>query len=552
MNEINHKETIRNLKYLFVKSKHSKLSFDANRDLKDAFKYLSQLFNLTHIQCALLSIVFAFTIDEDLEKVSSLRLLNFLSLELDDYFEIKGDIEVLIQKGFIKQKKDEDTNNIYHSSFVVNQKLLDMLFRNEEIDLGILTGNKSDFAQFCGHVYGIIRKKLINQQSQEQIYNSIIEHEEQNIILSQIQILNSLDLDIKDRIVIYCLTHNMCELKEEVTIYSLAFDIHGIANSGSFVERLKDGTSKLQLNGLIEVIKNEVLLTTKAKELLLIEVVDTIEKDENSEVETTHCYIKYDAIPKKELYFNSDIQRELSILETLLQKDNFHEYQKEMKLRGNKMEGVSILLHGPSGAGKSSIAEQLARVTQRNILQVELSAIRSRWYGESEKGIKKIFDEYESVCSEVGNTPILLLNECDALLSKRNNAGEDRHDQTEAVMTNLLLEHFEKNKGIIIGITNLVENLDPAFMRRFTMKYFVDKPTKKAVRSILKSKLTFLDEREVAIIADRYLLTGGEAENVSQKCVISKIITKSNPTVDEILDMCERERIKTNPWKEEY
>lgn len=550
MNEINHKETIRNLQYLFVKSKHSKLSFDANRDIKDAFKYLSQLFNLTHIQCALLSVVFAFTIDEDLEKISTLRLLDFLSLAVEDLFDIKGDIEVLIQKGFIKQKKEDDTDNIYHSSFVVNQKLLDMLFRNEVIDLARLAGNKNDFPQFCGHAYGIIRKKLINQQSQEQIYNSIIEYEEQNLIISQIQILNSLDLDIKDRIVIYCLTHNMCELKEEVTIYSLAFDICGVAESGSLVNKLKDGTSKLQLNGLIEVVKNEVLLTTKAKELLLIK---RVEKDSEEKIDTLHYYIKHDTIPEKKLYFNSDLQRELSILETLLQKDNFQEYQKEMKLRGNKMEGVSILLYGQhSGTGKSSIAEQLARVTQRNILQVDLSVVRSKWWGESEKNIKQIFTEYSDMCSKMGNIPILLLNECDALLGKRNNAGEDRHDVTESMMTNLLLEHFESNKGIIVCITNLVENLDPAFLRRFSMKHLIDRPNKKAVKSILKSKLTFLDEREVCQIADRYLLTGGEIENVSQKCVISKIITKSNPTVDEIMDMCEQERIKTNPWKMEY
>ena len=153
MDQFNHKETIRNLKYLFVKSKHSKQSFDSNREIKDAFKYLSQLFNLTHIQCALFSIVFAYTIDEDLERVSTLRLLDFLSLVVEDLFDIKGDIEVLIKKGFIKQKKEDDTDNIYHSSFVVNQKLLDMLFRNEVIDLVKLAGKKTDFAQFCGHVF---------------------------------------------------------------------------------------------------------------------------------------------------------------------------------------------------------------------------------------------------------------------------------------------------------------------------------------------------------------------------------------------------------------
>ena len=115
-------------------------------------------------------------------------------------------------------------------------------------------------------------------------------------------------------------------------------------------------------------------------------------------------------------------------------------------------------------------------------------------------------------------------------------------------MTNLLLEHFESNKGIIIGITNLEQNLDAAFTRRFNMKYLIDKPSKKAVKSILRNKLIFLDEREVGLIADRYTLTGGEIENVSQKCVISRIITKSNPTVNEVMDFCDDEKIKTNPW----
>ena len=195
----------------------------------------------------------------------------------------------------------------------------------------------------------------------------------------------------------------------------------------------------------------------------------------------------------------------------------------------------------------------LAKQTKRDILQVDLSAIRSKWYGDSEKNIKQIFTEYEAKCKVSDSIPILLLNECDALLGRRNTSQQDRHDQTEAVMTNILLEFFEKNKGIIIGITNLESNLDPAFMRRFTMKYLIDKPDKKAVKSILKSKLGFLTDREIGWIADSHSLTGGQIENVSQKCVISKIITKSNPTVSEIMDYCEDEKIKSNPWKmEEY
>jgi energy-coupling factor transporter ATP-binding protein EcfA2 len=549
MSRINHKQTIHYLNLIFVKCRKSKLQLEQDKELKDAFKHLSNILHLTPNQCVLFAIVFVFTVDEDVERVKTLRMLHHLALELEDLYDIKEDIEYLIKSGYVKQKKEDNTDNLYNSSFVVNQKLLDLIFRNEAIIVEELS-SKFDFPQFAGQMTMINRFKLVNRRSREDILRLITEHEDRNEHLNQIQIFKEMGLDVKDRFMIYYLTHCTYNQKQEVTAYSLAFDIDGIANSGALISKLKQGTTKPQFYGLIEVIKNEVLLTTKAKAMIM---VDSSEQNGEEGNETSHYYIKHEVIPDKKLYFNNDIQRELSILNTLLQKDNFIEYQNAMKQNGNKAEGISILLYGPSGTGKSSIAEQLARVTQRNILQVDMSAIRSRWYGESEKGIKRIFDEYESICSKVGNTPILLLNECDALLCKRNNAGEDRHDQTEAVMTNLLLEHFEKNKGIIIGITNLVENLDPAFMRRFTMKYLIDKPDKKAVKSILKSKLDFLTDREIGWIADSHSLTGGQIENVSQKCVISKIITKSNPTVSEVMDYCETEKIKSNPWKlEEY
>ena len=78
----NHKITIEYLKLLFVKSRSSKLEFDADKEVDNAFRYLSKLFNLTHIQCALFSVVFNFSIDEDLERVKTERLLGFLNLEI--------------------------------------------------------------------------------------------------------------------------------------------------------------------------------------------------------------------------------------------------------------------------------------------------------------------------------------------------------------------------------------------------------------------------------------------------------------------------------------
>ncbi|MDD3321198.1 MAG: ATP-binding protein [Paludibacter sp.] len=551
MDKINHKQTIQYLNFIFIKSKKSKLDFESSEGIDEAFRYLSSIFNLSHIQCALLSIIFSFTIDEDLERVRTQRLLSFLDMELEDYFDLTGDLELLIKKGFIRQKNEDRTNNLYNSSFTINQALLDMLLRNETIEFEKLYGNGYNFVQFSGHMYRINKYKLLNHQSKVDIFNSIESNEDRNANLTQIQTLKSFNLDVKDRFAMYYLIHKQSDLESKVSTYSLSFDVYGIANAASFIKQLSDNKSQLQILGLIEIVgkSNEVQLTSKAKELLLNE--HCLTKNEE-EVETSHYYIKHDTIQKKELFFNSEIQRELNILQTLLKKDNFKEYQQAMKLKGNKAEGISILLYGPSGTGKSSIADMLAKQSNRDIFQVDLSVVRSKWWGESEKNIKQIFEDYNAKCSKSDTIPILLLNECDALLGKRNHDGEDSHDMTESTMINLLLELFEKNSGIIIAITNLVEQLDNAFMRRFTMKYFIGNPDKKAVKSILKSKIDFLDEGEIERIADRHLLTGGQIENVSMKCVISKIITKSNPTVSEIMDYCENEKIKTNLWKEVF
>ncbi len=105
MDHINHKQTIQYLKFLFVKCRKSKLQFDSDKELKDAFKYLSNTLFLTPNQCILFAIIFAFTVEEDLERVDTLRMLHYLSIELEGLYDIAEDIEHLIKSNYIKQKK---------------------------------------------------------------------------------------------------------------------------------------------------------------------------------------------------------------------------------------------------------------------------------------------------------------------------------------------------------------------------------------------------------------------------------------------------------------
>ena len=209
MSKVNHKHTVEYLSFIFLKSRDSKLNFREDKDekeLKNAFSYLTSLFNLTYTQCTILSLVFTFTIDDDLEKISTRRILSHFDMDNEDLFDIKDDIEILIKKGFVKQTRVERTDNLYNSYFKVNQLLIDMIFRNEEIEFEKLKNNGYTFPQFSGHMCRINRYKILKHQSREDVYNSIVEQEDRNDNLREIKTLRLMIPDVKDRLVIYYLT----------------------------------------------------------------------------------------------------------------------------------------------------------------------------------------------------------------------------------------------------------------------------------------------------------------------------------------------------------
>jgi SpoVK/Ycf46/Vps4 family AAA+-type ATPase len=93
----------------------------------------------------------------------------------------------------------------------------------------------------------------------------------------------------------------------------------------------------------------------------------------------------------------------------------------------------TCLFSGAPGTGKTETAYQIARLTKCNIMAVDISATKSCWYGESEKNIKEIFDNYRHAVENSKTAPILLFNEADALIGKRriNNGNNGSIDQTE-------------------------------------------------------------------------------------------------------------------------
>ena len=144
----------------------------------------------------------------------------------------------------------------------------------------------------------------------------------------------------------------------------------------------------------------------------------------------------------------------------------------------DKKKGIDarIIFYGAAGTGKTITALGLAKSLKKQVLSFDCSKILSMYVGESEKNVRKIFDDYYELCAKTKSQPILLLNEADQFLSNRVTGQISGSDKMHNQMQNIFLEQIERFDGILIATTNLQDSIDKAFSRRFNYKIEFTKP----------------------------------------------------------------------------
>ncbi len=172
--------------------------------------------------------------------------------------------------------------------------------------------------------------------------------------------------------------------------------------------------------------------------------------------------------------------------------------------------GISVLFAGDSGTGKTMAAEVLARDLRLNLYRIDLSAVVSKYIGETEKNLRRLFD-----AAEDGGT-ILFFDEADALFGKRSEV-KDSHDRYANIEINYLLQRMETYRGLAILATNMKSALDTAFMRR--LRFIVNFPfpglaERKTIWQKAFPAATPVDELDFDRLA-RLNLTGGSIRNIA-------------------------------------
>ncbi len=212
---------------------------------------------------------------------------------------------------------------------------------------------------------------------------------------------------------------------------------------------------------------------------------------------------------------------------------------------GRKIKpGYRALFYGPPGTGKTAAASVLGKHINMDVFRIDLSAIVSKYIGETEKNLAGLFER------AAHKNWILFFDEADALFGKRTGV-RDAHDKYANQEVSYLLQRVEDHPGLIILASNFKSNMDDAFIRRFqsVVHFPVPRAEDRLVlwQKTIPDQLVLADNINLKTIAEKYELTGANIVNIVQYCALQVLASGTNIlTLENLLNGIQRELLKEN------
>ncbi|EOH4239777.1 AAA family ATPase, partial [Campylobacter jejuni] len=499
--------------------------------------------------------------------ISSINAFTLLSTIFGNdkylYLDALEDLKKLIERGFVNQNssffKSLENNKIQtltlallQSELSLSEYFLEFLeakprlnFEKQEAYADYLEYLKDEFARI--QLYerlSFIQKSAYNSEIKNQIklYERHIKER-----LKKSKFYNVLADIFKE----YNLEH-----KEQIIFLALLKEEYALSNESSISREMNSLLSLISENDL-ERHKNKKLLQENAPLLNLIECDEYL----NAFGDISKSFFIIDEILQRIINFEPKQSKKIKIESVLKDQDIFEliepstdindiimpENTKELLenilkqqdkkvlerlhswgIKSNKNIEAKIIFYGPAGTGKTMSALAMAKSMKKSVLSFDCSKILSKWVGESEQNVRKIFDTYKNIVQTCKQSPILLLNEADQFLSTRVD-GSSGSDKMHNQMQNIFLEQIERFSGVIIATTNFLESLDSAFSRRFDYKIEFKKPDFKDRLKIwekfLPKKALFEKDFDINILSN-YELSGAQilmvVKNTALKVAVSK------------------------------
>ena len=522
------------------KAKGTGLSAEFFRKADRYIRYVSEVMELTKEQSVMLALFVDNSCDTDIT-ISSFG--EYLGCRTSRLLRYMNDIDVLEKRELIRGRHSH--NDV---TYRVPVELIEALKRNEKYVPKDYTGLT------CVELFGELANIFDMRENKELRYGDMVKKIDDlfccNSNLEYVQKVKSYGFSERVRMLLILFSHLFVNNSDDnVGWHDLEFMHDGRATWSYVKNRLSSGDHPLLEANIIENNndggfgdRNSFRMTNKAKNELFGELNLTSMNKRSKRGDI----VRYENIVPKALFYNEKNKAQVEELASLLDDEKYNQIRSRMKDTGFRC-AFTCLLYGAPGTGKTETALQLARQTGRDIMQVNISQIKSMWVGESEKNIKQVFDNYRAMVNDSQTTPILLFNEADAIIGKRQEGTLRSVDKMENSIQNIILQEMEMLDGILIATTNLAQNMDKAFERRFLYKIKFDKPTVEARTNMWREMIPVLNEEESRILAGKFDFSGGQIENIARHYTIGKILHgDSEDVVNTLSTYCESEKLESN------
>ena len=512
----------------------SKLSKEFMKKAKAEIQLLAKSYGITERQ----AVLFCVCMEKGPRRVDYDDLASFLNLNKISVLSYASDIDALVRRRLLRYRdvKDED-------DFDIPTIVIRCLKHNEVYQLPKRTGlDCNELFELLDMWFEDLDDNAISPKELREELETLFNDNPQ---IGFVRHLKEYYLRDDDQLLVTFFCHCLINKDDDDIRFSQMEDLYDSKNEFSKAKsNLRSGEHQLMEKKLIEYRCEDGIadntrykLTESAKRTLLAEMKI------NTSTEKLADVIDPKTLSEKQLFFPKDIQRQVEELGRFLQPENFQKIQERMKEKGFR-NGFACLFYGGPGTGKTETVYQLARQTGRSIMVVDVPRIKSKWVGESEKNIKALFDRYREQVKRAKVTPILLFNEADAIIGIRKNGAQSAVDKMENSLQNIILQEMETLDGIMIATTNLQQNLDSAFERRFLYKIKFEKPTEEARVHIWHEMIPDLSTMDVQTLASKYDFSGGQIENIARHYMIDSILhDKSDDALSMLIAHCDHERI---------
>ena len=534
---------------IYEDSKECELEESFFSKIDNELSFLSEYFRTSKKQSFFIALVFALNYKGNTVDLND--LIEYFDCNPMKILEYNDDFEYLYSKGIFEKQKSKHRMKLAgtNDQFTINERISEAILQNKSMP-EIKQKKIGDIIELLNQLYNIGEQRDNNEISTDKLFRKTKEIISVNLHFPLIKKVDQLNFAIEDTYLYLYLIWKTISGKESTDIGRA---LEGIYDNPSkrlkYMQRILSKDNVLVENNLIEIVEARFFNDTEMK------------LTENSFDILNECDIKLflnkkkkenvtspDEIPFRELIFSELEMKQLFLLKNLLDDVKLKETQRRL-INKNLPKGVTALLHGAPGTGKTEVVKQIAKETNRELIKVEISQSKSMWFGESEKVVKRIFTDYKSFAKNCDRLPILFFNEADAIISKRRELGSSSVAQTENAIQNILLEELENFEGILIATTNLANNLDSAFERRFLFKVQFHKPNAKIRAKIWKSKLPSLKIKDCNLLANKFDFSGGQIDNIVRKNEVYEIIYGKEVSLENLMIFCSEETLGNNIMK---